>query len=223
MGSGEHQIMTLEEVAAYLRVSERTVYDWANKGAIPCGKIGTTWRFKRSEIERWVDQKLSPPQHRPSPASVALADVLDPARVLLLDCVSKEAVLQQLLAVLATTPQVKNPDELSREVFERERLMSTGIGRGIGVPHVRLASVSDLVMAVAVNARDLEDYISMDERPVRIVCMVAARHDQHAQYLRTLSAISTVLKPEGTRAAVLGATSAAEVFGLLTEGSSGGP
>ena len=51
-------IMTIEEVAEYLRVSERTVYDWASKGEIPCGKIGTAWRFKSSDIETWVNKLL---------------------------------------------------------------------------------------------------------------------------------------------------------------------
>ena len=52
-------ILTIDEVAKYLRVSERTVYDWAHKGEIPAGKIGTVWRFKKSEIEKWVDHRLS--------------------------------------------------------------------------------------------------------------------------------------------------------------------
>ena len=52
-------ILTIEEVAKYLRVSERTVYDWAQKGEIPAGKIGTVWRFKKSEIEKWVNERLS--------------------------------------------------------------------------------------------------------------------------------------------------------------------
>ena len=54
-----HDIMTVEEVAEYLRVSERTVYEWAQRGEIPAGKLGTTWRFKRREIERWVDRRLA--------------------------------------------------------------------------------------------------------------------------------------------------------------------
>jgi len=47
------EIMTLPEVAEYLGVSERTVYGWAQKGKIPAAKLGSAWRFKRSEIERW--------------------------------------------------------------------------------------------------------------------------------------------------------------------------
>ena len=54
-----HEIMTIEEVAAYLRVSERTVYDWAQKGDLPGGKLGTTWRFKRNDVENWVNSRLS--------------------------------------------------------------------------------------------------------------------------------------------------------------------
>ena len=54
-----HEIMTIEEVAEYLRVSERTVYDWAQKGDLPGGKLGTTWRFKREDVENWVDSRLS--------------------------------------------------------------------------------------------------------------------------------------------------------------------
>lgn len=45
----EDDILTIEEVAKYLRVSERTVYDWAQKGEISSGKIGTVWRFKKQK------------------------------------------------------------------------------------------------------------------------------------------------------------------------------
>jgi len=45
----DDDILTIEEVAKYLRVSERTVYDWAQKGEIPSGKIGTVWRFKKAK------------------------------------------------------------------------------------------------------------------------------------------------------------------------------
>ena len=48
----EDDILTIEEVAKYLRVSDRTVYDWAQKGEIPAGKIGTVcfWKNKRNGI-----------------------------------------------------------------------------------------------------------------------------------------------------------------------------
>ena len=62
----EDDILTIEEVAKYLRVSERTVYDWAQKGEIPSGKIGTVWRFKKGDIERWVNERLSASKTAPA-------------------------------------------------------------------------------------------------------------------------------------------------------------
>ncbi len=214
----DHEILTLEEVATYLRVSERTVYDWANKGEIPCGKLGTTWRFKRSEVENWVDSKLSKPNKPVRTEAISLGDVLTPDRVLMLDCAKKEEALNALIDCLATAPEVKKADELRREVFEREELMSTGIGFGIGVPHVRLASVKDLVLAVGVNKREIEDYASLDERPVQIICMVAARDNQHTQYLKALAAISSLMKEASVRDALLAAKDSDAVYQLLTQG-----
>lgn len=211
-----HDILTLEEVAAYLRVSERTVYDWANKGEIPCGKLGTTWRFKRSEVERWVDAKLAGPSKPLRTESVQIRDILTPQRVLLLDCGEKEQALNALVDALSTAPEVTNAEELRREVFEREALMSTGIGFGIGVPHVRLATVKDLVLAVGVNKQALSDYASLDERPVRIICMIAARENQHAQYLKSLAAISSLMKSASVREALLASNDVQEVYDLLT-------
>ena len=51
------ELMTLEEVANYLRVNEKTIYRLLNEGAIPAMKIGHLWRFKVSEINEWLDQK----------------------------------------------------------------------------------------------------------------------------------------------------------------------
>ena len=48
------QIMTVKEVAEYLKVNERTVYRLANAGKLPSFKVGASWRFKQIEIENWI-------------------------------------------------------------------------------------------------------------------------------------------------------------------------
>ncbi len=215
----KHEILTIEEVAQYLRISERTAYDWANKGTIPCGKLGTTWRFKRSEIERWVDDKLSGNRTRSSGDTqiVNLHDVLSPDRVLRLDTQSKSEVLNALIDCLSRTPDIKDAKLLREEIFHREELMSTGIGFNVAVPHVRLDSVTNLVAAVAISKRAITDYESLDEKPVRIICMVAARADQHAQYLKTLGLVSSTLKAESVREALLEAPDPQTAFLILTQ------
>mgnify|MGYP005640054205 CR=1 FL=1 len=142
---------------------------------------------------------------------------LAPERVLMLDCRTKKQALQALLACLATAPEVTDPQELAKGIWHREELMSTGIGLGVAVPHVRLASVRDIVMAVGVSREDILDYESLDGRPVRIIFMVAAPAGQHGQYIRLLSAITSRLKDEAFRRAVLEAPDAASIFRLLTQ------
>ena len=51
-------IMTIEEVAAYLRVKPQTIYTWAQEGKIPAAKLGNQWRFKKSMIDRWFDRHI---------------------------------------------------------------------------------------------------------------------------------------------------------------------
>ncbi len=54
----KNEIMTLEEVAAYLRVKPQTIYTWAQDKKIPAAKLGKEWRFKRSIIDEWYLQHL---------------------------------------------------------------------------------------------------------------------------------------------------------------------
>ncbi len=211
-----HEIMTIEEVAKYLRVSERTVYDWAQKGQLPGGKLGTTWRFKRSDIEGWVNRQLgASTAPTATPTDGMIAKFLSPERVVFLEGSQKENALKTLCAVLAISPLVPNEEELATAIFRREELMSTGIGFGVGVPHVRLEGVQDLVMALGIAREPLTDYASLDEVPVQIVCMVAADSTQHPQYIRALSAISSRLKDESVRNALIAAKDAGSAFKLF--------
>jgi PTS system nitrogen regulatory IIA component len=214
-----HEIMTIEEVAVYLRVSERTVYDWAQKGQLPGGKLGTTWRFKRSDIEGWVNRRIgnsSVPDAPVAPGMEMLNRILSPERVVFFDTDEKASALKTLCAALGTSPLIHDEAGLEQAVFRREELMSTGIGFGVGVPHVRLSSVDDLIMALGIARKPLADYSSLDEIPVQIVCMVAASATQHPQYIRALSAISSRLKDETVRKALIEAKDAVSVFKIFT-------
>ena len=56
----DDEIMTLEEVAAYLKLKPQTIYTWAQEKKIPAAKLGKEWRFKRSIIDRWINQHFDP-------------------------------------------------------------------------------------------------------------------------------------------------------------------
>ena len=209
-------MLTIEEVAKYMRVSERTVYDWAQKGEIPSGKIGTVWRFKKSEIEKWVNDRLSSSSKPSAPPNlVQIRNILSPDRIVFLSHSTKQDALVALAGTLGTAPQVKNSQELTAEILKREELMSTAIGRGIAIPHVRLASVTDLVMAVGISRTDIIDFQAIDDTPVRLLFMIAAAYNQHSYYLQTLSFFSSRLKSQELRDSLLEAETPLDAYNLL--------
>lgn len=59
MTEADGEIFTLDEVAAYLKAGKRTVYRLAQKGEIPAFKLGGTWRFRRSELDRWIADSIN--------------------------------------------------------------------------------------------------------------------------------------------------------------------
>ena len=212
----EDDILTIEEVAKYLRVSDRTVYDWAQKGEIPAGKIGTVWRFKKSEVENWVNERISSSSNtKRTDASVQVKHILSPDRVVFITQSAKRDALTELANVLANAPQVKRGDELLSEILKREELMSTAVGRGIAIPHVRLSSVTDLVMAVGVCRTPLSDFQTVDDKPVNLLIMIAAAYNQHTYYLQTISYFSAKLKSQELRDAIANAATEKEVYELL--------
>jgi excisionase family DNA binding protein len=52
------EIMTLEEVARYLKLKPQTVYKWAQEGQIPATKLGKEWRFRRRILDEWIDTSI---------------------------------------------------------------------------------------------------------------------------------------------------------------------
>ena len=59
MADKEEKLMTVKEVAEYLRLDEHTVYRVARKGEIPAYKVAGQWRFKRELIENWLEKHCS--------------------------------------------------------------------------------------------------------------------------------------------------------------------
>lgn len=206
---------TVEEIAEYLQVSVETVQDWAARGVIPCTQQDTTWRFRLSEVDDWVITQLEPSPIKASLCLPELRDVLRLDRVLITQYQSKREALLGLIDVLAKSSLVRDREAVVEGIFHREKVMSTGLGIGLAVPHLRIASVTNLVMALAVNQQPILDYEVLDGTPVRIVCMILAGANQHRAYLNILAALTKKLKQQDIRRAVLEASNSAAVCRLL--------
>ena len=64
----DETLMSVREIAEYLNVNISSIYMWSQKGQIPAIKMGTMWRYRRSEIEDWLNERRSP---RVEPESVS--------------------------------------------------------------------------------------------------------------------------------------------------------
>jgi PTS system nitrogen regulatory IIA component len=144
-----------------------------------------------------------------------LEEALSPQRVFQTHAGSKEELLHTLVNHLEDCGEVDDLEGLRTAIFAREDLMSTGIGLGIGVPHARISSVRNMILAVAINQTPLEDYESIDGVPVQIVFLVAGRPDQQSQYVRLLAVLSQLVKDETRRNGLIAADSPAAIFDAL--------
>lgn len=212
-----NSMMTIKEVADFLKVAEKTIEEWANNGELRGAKLDDSWRFRRSDVDKFVKSKMVSVPHR-DVADLKLDTLLAAERIIILDKISKKELFDKMINLLAETPNVKNVSELRTAVYEREDLMSTGIGLNLGIPHVRIKSVKDMVVAFALVKGGVDDYESLDSEPVKMVFMIIAREDQHAQHLKFLSQLSSVLKNDDFRSALMNCTDIAEIYSLLCGG-----
>jgi len=147
-----------------------------------------------------------------------LARYLTTERVTILRSTTKAEALAELVKVLVASNGGVAAEDVLREIWTREELMSTGIGNGLAIPHVRMAGVSSAAMAVGVSAAGLADYESLDKQPVHIVVLIVAAQGEHETYIRLLAKVAEALKEEDLRAAVTTADDPAEIHRILTEG-----
>lgn len=144
-----------------------------------------------------------------------LAPILDISRVVIIEKASKSEILDLLINKLAETSYVKSKSDLRFGIYEREELMSTGIGLNLGIPHVRIKSVKDLAIAIALVRDGVHDYESLDSSMVKLIFMIVAREDQHAAHLKLLSHLSNNLKNDRIRQSLLNAKDEHELYTFL--------
>lgn len=110
---------------------------------------------------------------------------------------NKEGVIRELVASLVEAEQVSVTDseDIVRAIMKREELGSTGIGRGIAVPHTKHPSVDRLVGTVGVSTDGI-DFNSLDGEKVQLLFLLISPPDRPGDHLRALENISRQLRDE---------------------------
>lgn len=144
-----------------------------------------------------------------------LKDLITADRSIVLKSRTKTEALYEMIEILETENVIKDSESLKKEIFYREQIMSTGIGQGIGIPHVRYEGVSEPVIVVGIAPEGLDKYTSMDDHDVKIVIMIIVGKEQHKEYLRILSLISRRLKDAKMRDQVVRAETGLDIARIM--------
>jgi len=107
---------------------------------------------------------------------------------------------------------------IKKGLIERERSMSTGIGRGVAIPHYITDLVHDCVMALAV-IREGVDFEAIDGNPVRIVIMLLVPKNKLSQHVKTLARIAKLMSNEEVRNHIIESNSQDAVINIISEHS----
>ena len=128
-----------------------------------------------------------------------LANHIKVERCTALKSATKTEALHELLSLLENEIKPPEFDGVAKEIFYREQIMSTGIGQGIGIPHVRYPGIQEPILIVGIHPEGIADYASLDDEPVCLIFLILVGADRHKEYLRLLSLLVSKLKTPGIR------------------------
>ena len=129
---------------------------------------------------------------------VHLRDYLDEERIIVLEGGTKDDVLNRLIELSRSERSIRDFQKFRREVLKRESIVSTGIGMGVALPHVKTDSVSSFFITVGVFKNGV-DWDSLDGKPVHIIVLIAAPEGEHETYIRLLAQAAEVFRHEDLR------------------------
>ncbi len=216
----EDEILTIRDVAKYLKMNERSIYKLAHQGLIPTVKIASQWRFRKNLIDAWIESQMS---------STAIASALSnnsesiPLSTLLkrdgirtnLAGRTKDEVLHELAELMVACYPIKDPDIFFREIVNREKLCTTAIQRGVAMPHPRkngnhFTREPAVVFGCSKNGVDFD---SLDGEPTHLFFMLCAPQDH--LHLKMMATINKLLADDDVRDALIAAASAEQVIRII--------
>jgi mannitol/fructose-specific phosphotransferase system IIA component (Ntr-type) len=154
----------------------------------------------------------------PTTQTTKINQLLDPERIeIALPAQSKSDVINALVDLLQGHEAIGSLEAVRTAIFEREQVMSTGVGKGLGLPHAKTQAAIETVAAFATTAEPV-DFGSIDDTPVRLVLLLVGPESDKSQHIKILGRVSRLISRDSTREALLDASSSQEVLDILKEG-----
>lgn len=144
-----------------------------------------------------------------------ISDILDESVVRVnLKGKTKDEIINQMIAIVTSSKKITDIEKVREAIFEREKIMSTGVGNGFAIPHGKTDAVVDIVAAFAITEGPI-DYDSLDEQPVRLIFLLVGKDSMVGPHIKLLSRISRLMNKEEFRTKLLSASSEKEVIDIF--------
>jgi PTS system fructose-specific IIC component len=144
-------------------------------------------------------------------------ELLDPKYILTeFKSENKDDVINQLIDLLKGDERVIDLEEVRKCVFDREKIMSTGVGKGFAIPHGKTNSVTDIVAVFGKSKKPIE-YNSLDGEPVNLVFLMIGKDTLVSKHIKLLSRISRLMNSDEFREKLVKADSKESILKIFEE------
>lgn len=144
-----------------------------------------------------------------------LSHYLDPRCLVFLDVSTRNEAIDALIHLLDQAGKLPDKALFRKAIFDREGLVSTGIGMGVAIPHAKMKEFSDFFLAVGVQQKKGIDWDAIDKAPVRMVFLIGGPDHRQSEYLQILSQLTTAVKDQDVRKALMHAGNTTELLASL--------
>ena len=107
-----------------------------------------------------------------------------------------------MIDLIGKSSKVLDKEKVRSAIFEREKIMSTGVGNGFAIPHGKTDAVADIVASFGITAEPI-NYQALDDKPVRLVFLLVGKENLVGPHIKLLSRISRLMNKEEFRAKLL--------------------
>lgn len=140
-----------------------------------------------------------------------ISNYLEASLIGFLDVSTRNEAIDALIDLLDDAKKLPNRDLFRKAIFDREELVSTGIGMGVAVPHAKLNGFKDFFIAVGVQQKKGIEWNAIDKAPVRLVFLIGGPDNRQAEYLKILSQLTVAIKDQNLRKELMNASTPEDV------------
>ncbi|MEJ2634173.1 MAG: PTS sugar transporter subunit IIA [Calditrichia bacterium] len=144
-----------------------------------------------------------------------LIDVIKPEYIKIpLRGKTREEVVKELIEILSDKDIFDDPEAVFSAVMDREKIMTTGVGRGVAIPHCKKEECAKFAIALGIHP-DGADFHSIDNSPARIIFLLVGPETNPGMHIRLLSRISRIISKDTLRDSLLSSVQPEEAYNLL--------